>query len=157
MKPTIAFLLIAVISWSCTRSVDQAALKLEIVKANEGFTKGLASKDVDALLHMYTEDARLILPHMPAFDGKENIRQFIQHIVQQGLTEINHTTEDVTGTDEFAIETGRYELKAGDQKIDEGKYLVHWKKVDGKWLLHREMAATDAPLPQQVAQTEDPK
>ena len=60
----------------------------------------------------------------------------------------------MTGTDQFAIESGVYELMAGENKVDEGKYLAEWRKVDGKWLLHRDMPSTDMPLPQPVAVTE---
>ena len=50
------------------------------------------------------------------------------------------------------MEMGRYELMAGGNKVDEGKYLVEWKKVDGRWLLHRDMPSTDMPVAQPVAQ-----
>lgn len=152
MKLTIAFLLIAVISLSCSRSVDQAALKSEIENANDVFVKAFAGKDADALAQMYTADARLMFPHMPAIEGRENVKQFFQQSLGQGLTSLKLTTESVTGTDEFAIEEGRYEMMAGDTKVDQGNYLVHWKKVDGKWLLHRDMPTTDMALPEPVAQ-----
>lgn len=95
--------------------------------------------------------ARLMFPHMPAIEGKENIRGFFQQGINEGLTGIKLSTEEVKGTDSFAIEMGRYELMAGENKVDAGKYLVECKKVDGKWLLHRDMPTPDMPLAQPVA------
>ena len=152
MKPSIILLLITLINWSCSRPADQVALKAEIMKANSEFSQALASKNVDALLDMYTSDARLMFPHMPAIQGKENIRAFFQQSIDGGLTGINLSTEEVNGTDEIAMEMGRYELMAGGNKVDEGNYLVEWKKVDGRWLLHRDMPSTDMPVAQPVAQ-----
>jgi len=47
------------------------------------------------------------------------------HITEEGVFEIN--------------------LKDGKQ-IDKGKYVVVWKKEDGKWKLYRDMSNTDLPL-----------
>ena len=129
----------------------QSSLKQEIERVNEKFAEAVANKDANAVMKLYTDDARLMFPHMPVVSGKENIKAFFQQTIDGGITRVSISTEEVNGTDEFAIESGRYAFYAGEQKVDEGKYLVHWKKVDGEWLFYRDMPSTDLPPPQAIA------
>jgi ketosteroid isomerase-like protein len=47
----------------------------------------------------------------------------------------------------FSTEEGVYEIKTKDGKqLDKGKYIVLWKKEDGKWKLHRDISNSDLPL-----------
>jgi uncharacterized protein (TIGR02246 family) len=131
---------------------DQTSLKSEIEKANHEFMNAVAGKDGDAIARLYTENAQLMFPHSPAIEGRENIKSFFQQTVASGITGVKLTTDEVTGTDDFAIESGRYEMLAGDQTVDKGNYLVHWKNVGGEWLLHRDMPMTDQPLAETTAQ-----
>lgn len=153
MKTVPYFLMAIAILCSCTATTDQVALKSEIENANKEFMQAVSSKDADAVADMYTDDARLMLPNMPSVQGRENMKAFFQQTSDAGITDVKLTTEEVSGTDDFAVESGRYVMLAGDQKVDEGKYLVHWKKVGGKWLLHRDMPSTDLAVPQSMAQT----
>ena len=44
-------------------------------------------------------------------------------------------------------EEGLFEIKTKDDvQIDKGKYIVLWKKEDGKWKLHRDLSNSDLPL-----------
>ena len=46
----------------------------------------------------------------------------------------------------IAYESGTYELKTQDGRTaDKGKYCVVWKKVNGQWMLHRDIWSTDMP------------
>lgn len=152
MKIIATSLFASVLLFSCSQSPDQASLKSEIEKANQEFINAVAAKDGDAVARLYTEDARLIFPHSPAIEGREKIKAFFEQTVASGITGVKLTTEEVTGTDDFAIESGRYEMLAGNQTVDKGNYMVHWKNVDGKWLLHRDMPTTDQPVAQATAQ-----
>ena len=154
MKTIYLSLFATLFLYSCSQPVDQAAIKSEIEKVNQEFANAVSARNTDALTQLYTEDARLMFPHMPAVRGRENIKGFFKQSFDAGITGIKLTTEEVNATNEFAIEFGRYELFAGEQTIDEGKYLVEWRKVDGKWLLHQDMPSTDLPLPQPIAHRE---
>lgn len=151
MKTTGSIVLAWAILLSCSQSADQGALKSEIEKTNQEFMKAVSAKDADAVAQMYTENASLMFPNRAAIKGRENIKGFFEETMGT-FSELKLTTEEVRGTDEFAVESGRYEMMADGKKIDEGKYLVEWRKVDGKWLLHRDMPSTDMPMPQAVAQ-----
>ena len=46
----------------------------------------------------------------------------------------------------LAYEVGAYALKTKDGKVaDRGKYCVVWKRVNGQWLLHRDIWTTNLP------------
>ncbi len=152
MKTIVTLSLMIGILAGCSQSTDQAALRSEIEEANQEFMKAFATHDGNAVAAMYTDDATVKFPNVALIEGKENIGSFFQQAISSGVTSVKLTTEEVTGTDEFAIESGRYEMFVGDKPVDQGDYLVHWKKVGGKWLLHRDMPSTDAALPMAMAQ-----
>ena len=112
----------------------------------------VAAKDVEALAGLYTDDGRLMFAHAPVIEGKENIKAFFKQSINAGISGVKLTTEEVTGTNDFAIESGQYAMMVGDQTVDKGQYLVHWKKVGGKWRLHRDMPSSGQPAAQAIAQ-----
>jgi len=68
----------------------------------------------------------------------------------RSLDDINSLNLETTSADGFgnnAIEEGKYTLYAdGDIIIDEGKYIVTWVKVDGKWLIDRDIWNSSNPV-----------
>ena len=59
-----------------------------------------------------------------------------------------------SGVGKTAYEVGKYQLFAdGDQMADQGKYIVTWKQVEGKWKLHRDIWNTS--LPPQKAEAKE--
>ena len=55
---------------------------------------------------------------------------------------------DVWGTADLLTEEGEVTMFTKDgQQIDKGKYLVVWKKEDGKWKLFRDMFNSNLPPP----------
>jgi uncharacterized protein (TIGR02246 family) len=104
------------------------------------------SGDASGLAALYSEDGKFLVPHIPAVVGREAIQGFITGVRESGVTEVVLTISDVEADAESAVEHGRYMLKTADGAVaDEGDYLVHYKKVDGTWLIHRDAITTDAP------------
>jgi ketosteroid isomerase-like protein len=63
-----------------------------------------------------------------------------------GVSKIELNTIEVWGDENFITEEGLFEIKTKDDaQIDKGKYLVLWKKEDGKWKVHRDISNTDLP------------
>lgn len=70
-----------------------------------------------------------------------------------GIKDIKLTSLAVDGNGQTAVERGRYEMIAdGGAVADKGKYLVHWRKVDGKWMFQNDMFSSDAPAAKTFAQ-----
>ena len=46
---------------------------------------------------------------------------------------------EVWAIDDLVAEEGELFLYVGDDQVDEAKYIVLWKKEDGRWKLHRDI------------------
>jgi ketosteroid isomerase-like protein len=53
---------------------------------------------------------------------------------------------EVWGDENFLTEEGVYVFKTkSGESFGNGKYLIVWKKENGKWKVHREMNNSDLP------------
>ena len=112
---------------------------------NEWMSKFKAG-DVAGVAALYTENAKFLVPHAPAFVGRDAIEAFLASVREMGVAEVELTIAEVEADDESAMEHGRYALKTAEGAVaDEGDYLVHYKKVAGAWRIHRDSITTDAP------------
>jgi uncharacterized protein (TIGR02246 family) len=121
----------------------------EIAAVNQKFSAYVASGDLDRLMNLYTEDACFIAPNSGFAQGRDEIRGFLQAVLDMGIKEIRLSTNEVDLQGNTAIEVGTYELMAdGGVQADHGKFLVVWKKTGGEWQLHRDMINTSMPAPE---------
>jgi uncharacterized protein (TIGR02246 family) len=154
MKTTL-YLLGLCMLFSCAAKTDQHDLKSEIESANKEWMDAMAKKDADAVAAMYTEDAKFMAPNAPGTTGREAIKKFVT--ATSGISAIRLTTEEVEGTGDLAIESGKYEIMVADNMVvDHGKYLVQWKKNGGKWLLDKDIFNSDLPGARAMAQKDQP-
>ena len=120
----------------------------EIENANADFEAKFAAGDIAAVAALYTDDAKFVAPHQDALTGRPAIEAFLGGARDAGIASIHLTTLEVEADETTAIEFGRYEMKTADGGlVDEGDYLVHWKRQDGSWKLHRDFISTDSPAP----------
>ncbi|MEO8678704.1 MAG: DUF4440 domain-containing protein [Vicinamibacterales bacterium] len=121
-------------------------LKEEIVAREAIFVDFYNGQNANQLADMYTVTAEILPQNLPVTAGSEAIRAMFRSFWDADLVEIALVTREVTGTAEWAYEVGTYVLRSskGVQE-DEGKYLVIWQKVNGKWKLHRDIFNTDRP------------
>jgi ketosteroid isomerase-like protein len=69
-------------------------------------------------------------------------------MLEAGPMDLRLKVVSAEGFGETAIEEGVYKILAPDgQAVDNGKYIVIWKKVDGKWLLHQDIFNSSVPPP----------
>lgn len=122
-----------------------ATAKGEIVDANKEFSVLFAANDSIGLSKLYTQDAKFMNNGAPAVTGRKNILSAISGIMNSGVTNINLTTIDVWGMDNLLTEEGEVSLFVEDAEVYKGKYIVLWKKVDGKWKLFRDIFNSNLP------------
>lgn len=139
---------------SCTPKTEEAATstfdlvtaKAEIEQANKEFMALVAAGDSVGLANAYTADAKLMSGGAPSVIGKANIQSAIRGMFESGLTGIDLRLENVYGTEDLIAEEGELTLYAGDNVIGEEKYIVLWKKEDGKWKLFRDIFNSNMPV-----------
>ena len=57
-----------------------------------------------------------------------------------GVAKATLTTDEAEDLGDTAIEVGRFFLySATDDLLDQGKYLVVWKRQNEQWLLHQDI------------------
>ena len=158
MKNSTNFLTLAVVTLlfassitSCNYEPEEAAesvvestfnlttAKTEIVAANKEFMTFFAASDSVGVANLYSEDAKLMMTGTPAISGRKNIQSALSGIMNSGISSIDLITIDVWGTENLITEEGELSLFVGDSIVDQGKYIVLWKKEDGKWNLFRDI------------------
>ncbi|HJN09905.1 MAG TPA: SgcJ/EcaC family oxidoreductase [Pirellulaceae bacterium] len=126
----------------------EANLRDAILAADQGFMQTFARGDAKAIATLYTNDGQLLPTHHDAVTGQEAIQEFWQVAIDSGIKTAQLDTIEVEGCGDTAIEVGKYRLGGeGEQLLDEGKYIVIWKRENGQWRLHRDIWNTSLPAP----------
>jgi len=130
-----------------TKSIfDLNNAKKEIEAANKEMSDLLLKGDTVSVANLYSQDGKLMLNNIPSIEGKEKIASFWSGFTKM-QADISFTTFEVWGDENYITEEGALEIKLKDGTIaDKGKYIVVWKKEDGKWKLHRDLSNSDLPV-----------
>lgn len=154
MKKIIVSTIIVMSLFACSSSNDAKTsfdlvnAQKEITAANKIFEDYVSKGDsVGLATNSYTIDAKLMAPNSPAAEGRAAIISAISGIFKSGITGIKLTTKEIWGNENTITEEGGFELNIKDGTVvEKGKYLVLWKKEDGKWKLHRDEFNSNMPL-----------
>ncbi|MCG2460110.1 DUF4440 domain-containing protein [Flavobacteriaceae bacterium F89] len=119
--------------------------KTEIEDANKHFMDLLAKGDSVGLANSYTTDAKVMFTGAPSVVGRENIQKLFSGIINSGVTAINLETKEVFGTADLLAEEGKVTVFVKDNAVAEEKYIILWKKEDGRWKLFRDIANSNTP------------
>jgi uncharacterized protein (TIGR02246 family) len=112
----------------------------EIRSANQNFEKNFAGGDAKGMASLYTSDGMLLPPGAGIQEGSTAIQNFWQMVMDMGVKRAQLTTVHVERENETAIEMGNYKLSGAEgQRMDEGKYIVIWKRQEGDWKLHKDI------------------
>lgn len=130
-----------------SKPFDMANAKTEIEDANRVFMELVAKGDSAGLAGLYATEAKVMFPEAPAVVGKANIQSLFSGMLSSGITKVDLKTNDVFGAGDFLVEDGEVQIYAKDQVVGSEKYLVLWKKEDGKWKLFRDIMNSNAPAP----------
>jgi uncharacterized protein (TIGR02246 family) len=122
-----------------------------IRRANADFAANARAGNAQTLVNnFYSPDAVVMAPNLPALRGRDAIQQFWTGFLATGSVDLALTSTNVTQpSNDVAVETGRYDLSlrpASGQAIkDAGKYMVVWKKSDGRWWATADIFNSDMP------------
>jgi ketosteroid isomerase-like protein len=101
------------------------------------YVRGASSGNTDSLLSLYTDDAVLMPPNRPAISGHDKIRAAFASVGSYGTT---FATTSLMVTGDVAIERGIWQARMTPPGgslavVRDGKYLTHWHRVNGTWLM----------------------
>jgi uncharacterized protein (TIGR02246 family) len=115
-------------------------IREEIRSANQNFEKNFANGDAPGVASLYTSDGVLLPTGTGIQKGTNAIRNFWQMVMDMGIKAVHLETLEVEQAGETAIEMGQYELSGADgQRLDQGKYLIVWKRQEGQWKLDKDI------------------
>jgi ketosteroid isomerase-like protein len=154
MKRLILVSAIAVFA-ACASSTPMSSGDAEsaIRRANSEFSANVRTANAQAIVdNYYAPDAVGMAPNMPALHGREALRQFWTGFLSTGAIDVVLTSDNVSQpSSDVAVEMGHYDLSitpSGAQAIkDKGKYLVMWKKENGRWWAVEDIFNSDLPQP----------
>ena len=115
---------------------------------HEAFMAAFDRGDAAVLAALYTEDAQLLPPNADFVRGRPAVQAYWQALMDRGIKSMQLITGELEDHGDTGIDVGRYKLFAeGGQELDQGKYIVILKKVDGEWKLHRDIFNSSNPPP----------
>ena len=126
---------------------DLAQIRSEIVAIENAWAIAQNTKDVNALMAMYAEDAVIMPDGEPMVSGKEAIQKKLEADFAKPSTyaSIAFETLDVYAQGNEATEVGKTMYKdAAGKTIGAGKYIAVYEKRDGKYLCIREIYNKDS-------------
>ena len=123
---------------SVSEDFDMQKAKSFIDSINTKFSEQIKNGDSMALASHYSSDAAILLPNSEPIRGKEILSAW-GSMLRAGSVDITFQTIDITGSNDFLIETGYIVTKINEDNINKSKYLVIWKMQNGEWKLYRDM------------------
>jgi ketosteroid isomerase-like protein len=131
-----------------TRAADEAAIK----NADAQWAKAAASKDVDATVAYYSDDASLLPPNAPMASDKASIRAAWAGLLGPGTSLTWQATKvEAARSGDLGYVIGTYQLEgkdaSGKEESDRGKFVEVWKKqADGNWKAAVDIFNSDLPV-----------
>jgi uncharacterized protein (TIGR02246 family) len=131
------------------QAADQKAAETAIRPLVQHFVTHYNSGHADSLASFYAPDAHLMPANLPVVVGQAAIEAaFSQALASKG--QLTLVTESITASGDLAVERGTYEETytppgSSTPVTDKGKYLAHWQRIGGKWLMVDDIANSDLP------------
>ncbi|NIJ52686.1 YybH family protein [Dyadobacter arcticus] len=151
----VALFILGIVFQSCTEKpkeaeqagtkFDLAAAKTEIEEINKTFMASFAKGDSVGVASLYSTDGKLMFPEAPSFVGRAAIQTAVSAVIKSGVTRLNFETKEVFGNEDLLAEEGEVTVYVKDAAVAVDKYIVLWKKEDGKWMMFRDMSSPNAP------------
>jgi uncharacterized protein (TIGR02246 family) len=121
-------------------------IRRAIEAANQQFMTAFARADAAGMAALYTPDGKLLPTHSDFMSGTQAIQAFWQSVMDMGVKEAALETLEAEALGDTAHEVGQYRLSGGaGQVLDQGKYIVIWKRQGGQWKLHRDIWNSSRP------------
>ncbi len=114
---------------------DLSTLEKEIELRLREYENHLQNGDSISLGDMYMKDAEII----PSIVGRENIIKVFGRSIRDSITGSSFKTTKLWGNDQLLVEDGTGTWSHANGKVvGSGRYLLVWKKDDGKWKILRD-------------------
>ena len=137
MKKTIFSIVLILTTSACT---DTAGFTSRL----GDFEAAMNSGDVEGLVALYKEDAKLMPPNMPTITGHDAVRELFGGMIADGVSvELESASYAVALN--TAHRVGTYKTIIKGEVVDTGRFLETWNKDDGTWRMANDIWNSDRP------------
>jgi len=151
MRNLVFAALLVVIVIGCAPPTAQESSEISALAGD--WQAALNAGDLDALVAMYTADARLLPPNGEMGQGAEAVATSFSGMIDAGIQGELATIEAMAAGD-LGHRIGTYKLNTGDGTlVDEGKYIEVWRKVGGEWKIAADIWNSNLPAASQPSGT----
>lgn len=144
----VSALLLAAALAGCTTMADRNSEAAKIAALNKAWLDLVARRDAQAIGRLYAEDGAILPADQPIAIGPKEVAGVWAGFLKLPSFTLNFRTTklDIAKSGDLASDLGTYSLAFDDGKRrvrDVGKYVVVWKKVDGKWKVAADIFNSD--------------
>ena len=145
MKQLLTLLALFLMVTACSQA-PQFADPSVITSRSDTWDAALNAKDVDALVELYTTDARLMPPNDEAMTGHDAVRSMFGGMIDAGISgELTTVKAMVSG--DIGYRVGIFKLQSGDGVVDTGKFMETWRRdEDGQWRIANDIWNSDGAM-----------
>jgi uncharacterized protein (TIGR02246 family) len=117
----------------------------EIAANNRAFEDAVATGDIDAIDALLAPDVMTLPPDGLIVAGKEEVKQlWASAIRERGMKSCRISSDKLDFAGDMAREVGHATMTmappgGNTETTAKIKFVVVWKRLDGKWLLHRDI------------------
>ncbi|MGY3212012.1 YybH family protein [Mucilaginibacter sp. HD30] len=129
-----------------SQAADLSDAKKQIETVNHNFFRAFAKGDSSLLITCYTEDCWIMRPNAASLCGVDAPLEFFRSAYKNsGIRNGEFISVDLFGNgDDFITEEGFWRtFDAKNQPLDNGKFLVLWKRTSGGWKRFRDSFNSD--------------
>lgn len=145
MKQLLTLLAAFFVVTACSQA-PQSADPSVITSRSDTWEAALNAKDVDALVELYTTDARLMPPNNEAMSGHDAVRSMFGGMIDAGMSGELTTVEAMVSGD-IGYRVGIYQLQSDNEVADTGKFMETWRRdKDGQWRIVNDIWNSDGAM-----------
>ena len=145
MKKILLLLPLMIVISACDQGASAGDPSV-ITERSAAWDAALNAKDIDAVVALYTDDARVLAPNSPIAVGHDGVRAEFGAMIDAGLS-VKLTSIEMTVVGGMGHNVGTYVLTAGDAEVDNGKFIETWERGDdGVWRISNDIYNSDNPV-----------
>lgn len=121
---------------------DASSIKEAAAKWADAFDRDA----VDEIVAMYSDDPKLLPEAGDAISGRPGVREFFRKsATEHPGRSIRFSNFEFFGAAPNVTEVSDFEIRDGKTVVQRGKQVLVRVKQDGKWKIHRDIWASNAP------------
>jgi uncharacterized protein (TIGR02246 family) len=140
------FIVLSMFGIASSAETEKDEIRIAVEAVNQKLMAALLRGDSAAVADLYTKDGQVFPPYSEAVSGRPAVERFWRAAIDSGIRRVALTTSEVVRKGDSAYEVGNYAV-TGDkhESLARGKYIVIWKREQGRWKLHRDIMAPTVP------------